>query len=111
MCDWQGMGFGARYEDAGCIEGNASDLDNVVGGDKSGYLIAIGDEDCPQCAGIGKLLGFAEVGVMALYRQRAREDMIEAAGGLPEDEMESFIDEHINPLFKLILTLEGGQPQ
>lgn len=45
-CGYQGMHFGACYEDAICIDGELWDLDS---GDDSGYLTNGGDIPCPRC--------------------------------------------------------------
>jgi hypothetical protein len=105
-CGWQGFGFNASYEDAGCVEGYASDLDNCEVGE-NGAFIAIGDEDCPQCSGIGKELGFNKLGVMALHRQREYSNLLEFADLLPEDAQEEMRNE-VDGIFRLILKLEGA---
>ncbi|MFA0631003.1 hypothetical protein AB4589_25155 [Vibrio sp. 10N.222.49.A3] len=50
-CDYQGSHFGARYDDACCIDGYLWDLDSGGTDELSGanYLDIGGDIPCPQC--------------------------------------------------------------
>lgn len=50
-CDYQGSHFGARYDDACCIEGYLWDLDSGGTDELSGasYLDVGGDIPCPEC--------------------------------------------------------------
>jgi hypothetical protein len=111
-CSWEGLGFGAHYDDAGCVEGFASDLDDCEHTADGEVLIAIGTEVCPQCSryGIGRELGFAEVGATALHRQRARDELFDLIDDLPQDVKEDVI-ERLNGLFTLLLKLEGAKTQ
>lgn len=107
LCRWQGYGFGAAYEDAGCVNGKASDLDNCD--DRN--LVAIGDEDCPNCGGKGFVpKGLETVGVMALIRDRERRELHENVIGIAETpdqrEWAALCCADIDRLFRLIAKLE-----
>lgn len=115
-CDWQGYGFGAAYQDPGCVEGMASDLDNCEHTNE-GPMICLGDEYCPQCQGTGEVEDDApSLGVMALHRQRAKSELQEhldniASGDLSPEEIgeeKAEIEKHLDGMFKLINKLEAN---
>lgn len=107
-CGWQGYGFGAAYEDAGCVHGKASDLDNCVG-----HLVVIGEEDCPNCQGKGIVpIGQPMRGAMALHRQRECRDLCsDIMDGMDTDDQKEWGGElckRIEALFRLVRKLEEG---
>lgn len=108
-CDWQGYGFGASYEDAGCVNGRASDLDNCEH-KRGGVLIAIGEEDCPNCQGKGVVPANQPTrGVMALIRQRECRELCGDIRDLcqdPEDAVE--VCQNVERLFRLLMKREEG---
>jgi len=102
-CHWQGYGFGAPYEDAGCCQGKACDLDS---GDAPGR-VALGEENCPQCNGTGVPVDGSR-GPMALLRTRARSELQELLVEIKDTELLEMIVGNVNRLFKLIRELEEG---
>jgi len=99
-CGWQGLGFGAHYEDAGCVMGMASDLDNC-----EGSMVFVGEELCPQCKGTGVPVD-GERGVMALHRQRERDELQDLLDEIKDEDLQELIVEHVDGMHKLIRGLE-----
>lgn len=115
-CAWQGYGFGAAYEDAGCVNGKASDLDNCEHG-RSGVAIVIGEEDCPNCQGKGVVpKGQPMRGVMALIRQRECRDLCSDLMDWADDddpgdqEYARELCKRVEAIFQLIRKLEEAAP-
>lgn len=103
-CGWEGLGFGANYNDAGCVEGFACDLDDCEHTEE-GVMIALRDELCPQCKGTGDIVD-GDRGVTALYRQRAADEIKELVGEIKDEDLRYFIDDKFNCLFRLVRELE-----
>ncbi len=103
-CDWQGYGFGASYEDAGCCDGTIGDLDDVL----DDGLIGLRDDKCPQCDGTG--IAKRKCGNMALIRQRERLNLLEICRSIRGKNLRDEICGHVNGLFVLIGHLEGDGP-
>lgn len=91
ICNWQGYGFGAPYEDAGCCNGEIADLDDC---DEPGDRLGLRGEMCPQCDGTGKYK--TAVGPMALIRQRALAESL----GLCEDVRDADLRELLKKQFR-----------
>lgn len=100
-CGWQGYGFGASYQDAGCVEGMASDLDTC-----DEYGITIGGRVCPQCKGAGAAFKGAKRGPMALIRQQDRNSFNEWLEAVTDADVREELTTRIDAMFGLIQKLE-----